>query len=219
MVATELEELEQAWVKANLRVVGRAFDLFMEAGEWPKVSDMRRWLAQQRLDADIEDVVRSRPIFDGELRPSHVDTLSLKVRHLRFIPEAERLLEVCAEIAREAAIVYRTPNVEPVLSSDVFPVESRLLMRAGDILLFEHASPLAGGGSDENSWRYFINETLVLDFEDVWNSDEFVAAQDQIHARLAAKRSQYGSPVRVLLNEEAFEYSIVDSGEVSIVEE
>jgi hypothetical protein len=201
------EERERHWIQGNSAVVERAFQLFMETGEWPKVSSIRRWLAQSHNDVDVQAVVDSRPLFQGEVRQVHQESVSLRIRHLRHVPEAADLLNLCVMIAQQAAVVYRTPEADLRVSSTDTEValaansDQRLLARAGLLLLWELPSPLAGGGSTEDSWQYFINESYVLEFEGVTTPEQFVAVQDRILTSITAQRQQYGLPSLAIANE------------------
>jgi len=69
---------------------------------------------------------------------------------------------------------------------------ARLLVRAGALLFTEQPSPLAGGGPVDDGWQYFVNESFILDFENVTSADEFVAVQDAILESRHSQRQQSG---------------------------
>ena len=58
-----------------------------------------------------------------------------------------------------------------------------LLMRSAPFLQGEQPSPLSGGGYGQDSWEYFINEDLIMDFQNIGTFDDFVRAQDAIAER------------------------------------
>lgn len=189
---------ESAWVDTHRVLLDRAFEDFMETGEWPKVASLRRWSAQERNDADVQAVVDSRPRFEGEVRGFHQEQVAMMIRHLRYLPKAEPLVNLCVVIARQGAVVYRTPGAELQVSSEDSEVaaaaagDARLISRAGTLLNSEQPSPFAGGGRGDDRWQYYINESFVLDFEHVANADEFVAVQNRILDARSAQRQQTG---------------------------
>lgn len=189
---------ERCWVETHRAIVERAFEVFMETGDWPKVQLLRRWFAQQHNDTDVQAVADGRPGFPGEMRTVHQEYVSLMVRHLRHLPLAAAVVNLCIVITQQAAVVYRTADAELRVSSTDVDVaaasagDARLLARAGALLFAEQPSPLAGGGPVEDGWQYYINESIVLDFEHVSSADDFVAVQDRILEERFAQRQQTG---------------------------
>lgn len=183
-----LELSEESWVGANLEIVQRALDVFLDTGEWPAPSALRRHFAQLGRDADIERIMRERPSRPGELRMLHEQSFTLHIRHLRYVPSASRLLAVCIAATRRAVEVYTGDAPEPKVSStDELLVEAaegdqRLLVRSGTLLQSEHPGPLSGGGYGPDHWEYWVNEHTILQFRDVTSADDFVARQDAIVA-------------------------------------
>ena len=173
------------WVNANRPVIERAFEVFMDTGEWPKTNELRRSFAQRGATVDVDAVVRSRPSRTGELRMLHEPNLVLNIRHLRYLSAADDVLRVCIVATRCAVNAYRGAGEPKIASTDPQIAESaggsdRVLIRAGTVLQGEHPGPLSGGGYGPDHWEHYVNEHTILDFEGVTTADEFVSAQDAI---------------------------------------
>jgi len=181
---------DKTWADANRRVVERAYSVFMETGEWPKLTELRRYFVQQYQPVDVDAVVRSQPHFPGELRPYQPDRLQLSIRHLRYVfQNASQLILICLAITRGAVDAYRSLDDPPRVTSEDPQIavlagnDKRMLIRAGQILQAEWPSPLAGGGSGPEHWDYFVNDALIMEFERAFTADDFVARQQAIAER------------------------------------
>lgn len=113
------------------------------------------------------------------------ELFTLQLRHLRYVPNAQPLVQVCLTVTRRAVEAYLGPDEARISSSDpqIAPMargEPPLLDRAPVLLLAEHPGPLGGGGSGPDGWSYDVNETTILEFRDIQSIDDFVARQQQI---------------------------------------
>jgi predicted nucleotide-binding protein len=119
--------------------------------------------------------------------------LSLAIRHLRYLPPAHQLIQICLAATRHAARKYRIPDAELKVSSDepeialVAGGNNDLLQLAGQLLDAELASPLAGGGPVGAGWSYFINDGLIRNYENVESADRFVEVQDALLSQYAQR--------------------------------
>lgn len=188
----EKDDPHRVWVETNRPLVDFAFGEFMSTGKWPKVALVRRHFAQLRQPIDVQAAADARPRHPGEMRQLHDESIRLSMRELRYVPNANSLVQVCLAIARRAAAVYLAPGDDEYLtvtsddpSISVMAADDRnLLCRAADLLLeSEHPAPVAGGGRNDDGWNLTVNEPTVMDFENVASADDFVAAQDKIIAR------------------------------------
>lgn len=186
-------ESSEAWVERHREVVEDALRVFLDTGEWPKVTDLRRHFAQLGRIIDVQEVVDSKPRHVGEIRPMYQESLSLRVRQLRYMPEGQSLVAITLAALQRAVEVYLTKGaVLKVDSSDpaitaAAAGDHRALLRAGGFLMAEQSGPFAGGGTREDGWDCWINEGLILDFQGVTTADEFVERQDQIAERYAGQ--------------------------------
>jgi predicted nucleotide-binding protein len=179
-------DLNDEWVEKNRTVVDESFRQFMETGEWPKTSELRRHFAVLRQDIDVQAVANTRPSFPGELRGVFQQDVSMSIRQLRYLPRAQMLVNICLAIARRAAVQYRAEDaVLQVSSSDpavLAPAgqDRRLVARAAKVLGSEQPSPIGPYGGPEDEFTLWINELCATLFENVFSADDFIAAQDRV---------------------------------------
>jgi hypothetical protein len=186
---------DQAWVDNHRQIIERAFAVFIETGQWPKLSELRRHFARLGQQVDLDEIIRSQPHFPGEMRPYHPDYLQLNIRHLRYVRQtATQLIIICLTITRRAVDAYLASDDQPRVTSDDPQIaalagnDSRIIIRAGSVLDAEWPGPLGGGGSTgSDQWEYFPNEALVMEFQRVVSADDFVAHQQKV-----AERHQQG---------------------------
>jgi hypothetical protein len=189
---------EKVWVDTNRPVVERAYAVFIETGQWPKVSELRRHFARLNQGVDVEEVVRSEPPFPGEMRQAYREHLTLRFRHLRYVWQtAPHLVTLCLAITRRAVAAYLSDAAEPRVSNDDLELiglagaDLRLLLRAGQVLQAEWPGPLGGGGSGPDQWFYLPNDALITKFRGVTNADDFVARQREIGQANAHEMAKY----------------------------
>ncbi len=174
------------WVEKNRTVVDEAFRQFVETGEWPKTTDLRRHFAIIRQEVDVQAVANARPSFPGEMRGVFQQDLSMSIRQLRYLPAAQILVNVCLTMARQAAVLYRTKDaVLQISSSDpamLAPAgqNRQLVARAAKVLGSEQPSPVVPYGGPEDEFTLWINEPYATLFETVFTPEAFVAAQDGV---------------------------------------
>ena len=177
------------WIETNRPLADFAFGVFMSTGKWPKVAAARRHFARLRQPFDVQAAADARPRHPGEMRQLHDEHVRLSMRELRYVPNANPLIQVCLAIARRAAAAYVAPGDDEYLTvtSDDPSVKAmagndrNLLYRAADLLLeSEHPSPIAGGGRGDDGWSLTVNEPTVMDFENVASAADFIAVQDKI---------------------------------------
>lgn len=183
------EDDERRWVESNRDIVERAFEVFLESGEWPKAADLRRFFAQRGRTLDIEKALSEKPRLEGQFSVAHDDTFRLRIRDLRYVPRAQPLIHVCLAATRRAVEAYLSIDAEPKVTSTDPAVavmaggDASLLLRAGQLLQAEHPGPLGGGGSGPDHWEYWVNDHTILDFKDVATPDAFVERQNEILSR------------------------------------
>lgn len=189
---------EQDWVSSNRSVIEEAFSIFLEIGEWPKVDDLDRLLASRYQDVDVQDIVDSKPHVPGEARQYHQSYLTLAIRHLRYVPRATPLLYICLAAARQSAKQFRRKDGELNVSSTMNEVsavaggDDLLLLRAGQLLARESATPVGpGGGPTDGGWTYSVNGKMSLKYEKVFSPDDFVKVQDEILGAYAERHPPY----------------------------
>ena len=194
---------DELWVSANREVVERAFDVFVETSEWPKVADLRRHFARLRRDLDVAQAVKDKPRVPGEMRPVYEEALILKIRHLRYVPRAQPLVQVCLAATRRAVEAYLSDETQPKVTSTDQQIavmaggDERLLIRAGALLQAEPAGPLSGGGFGPDHWDYWINDATVMTYEGAATPAAFVERQERLLQKDAEQLSQYmASPAR-----------------------
>jgi hypothetical protein len=177
---------DRAWVEEHREVVARAFQMYVDTGEWPKVADLRRFFAQRGQVLDVEAIANSRPRFAGEVRSFLQEALVLRIRQLRYLPIAQPLLQVCLAATRKAVEIYLTQGADPKVSSSDPQIagmagsDVNLLARAGPFLSADQPSPLSGGSYGSDAWEFFINEGVILDFQNLGTLDDFVRRQEKI---------------------------------------
>ena len=134
---------------------------------------------------DIAAIVASRPRFPGEVRSFHQEAFNLRFRHLRYVPIASPLLQVCMATTRRAVQPYLTQGTEPKVSSADSQIagmagnNQHILIRAGTFLSSDQPTPLGGGSYGTDAWEFFINEEVIMDFQDISTVDDFVRRQDR----------------------------------------
>lgn len=193
-VETSSTEHERQWVESNRAVIDEALLWFMRSGEWPKVSELQRLFATRYQDLDVQAVADSKPKVPGETRAVYQESLTLAIRHLRYLPTAQPMIQICLTAARVAGRRYRTPDAELTISSQEPEIaamaggDGRLLSRAGSVLVAEQANPVSRAGTSEDGWIASINDRFVREYENVLSADDYVAIQNRLLAQFARQR-------------------------------
>jgi hypothetical protein len=182
-------------------VVQRAFQWFMQTGEWPEVRALQRKYAQDgQGNVDVQAVVSSKPTPPGLAQEVNRQYLKLGVRHLVTLREAAQLLDLLVVVSNRAAEIYRSSETESEVGSDDPAVADYItrisrglpaqgpqviLRRLPKLVVGDFPSPVHGNLDvfGDNGWRMAIDDHNVLDFDDVKSPVDYVERQGNVLER------------------------------------
>jgi hypothetical protein len=181
----------KAWVEKNTILVDAAYQLFLVDGTWPDVLSLQRRFDRTDSDVEVQRAVDAKPRVTWEARPLHADRLALQLRHLMWLPEAKRLVDVCLQAVQRAVESYLSADDPPVVTSEdrltTFPSDRHggLALRAYEVLRLEHPSPFGGSSRTDTRWEIQVDPRFARRFRDVRTVAEFVTRQDEIRAEMS----------------------------------
>ena len=176
-------EDDSDWFSKNRELLDMVFDCFMRDGEWPKVATLRRQLFQQGTKGiDVEAVANSKPAIPAQLTMAIQERITLGARHLRHMPKATTLLDLLVHLTNEAVRAYQNDGEAPSVhydNPDFFKFDSTTIIRLLPFITADYPNPVGGGNYGEE-WSLFVNEALILEFEEVTSPSDYVDRQTAI---------------------------------------
>lgn len=168
------------WFDDNRPVLETAFDIFPDEGEWPQVGALRRLLHRRGVrDVDVQEIANAKPPIPAYSTPAIQDRIFLGVRHLLRIPKADPLLRLLVDVTNEGVLAYSGTDEQPSVHYDnprFFKYDSNTLIRLVPLISSDYPNPF-GGGNYGDEWVLFVNDALILDFEDVEGPLDYLQRQ------------------------------------------
>jgi hypothetical protein len=180
----------KAWVEANAALVEAAYQQFLVDGVWPDVLSLQRRFDRTESDVEVQSVVDAKPRVAFEARPLHADRLTLQLRHLMWVRNADRLVEICMHMVQLAVLSYLSADDPPAVTSEdplvKFPADRHrgLALRAFEVMKLEHPSPFGGAWTNGARWAISIDPRFARRFRGVRTVAELVARQDEIRGEM-----------------------------------
>jgi hypothetical protein len=180
-------EQARSWVEKYQAGLNAAFQLYLQTGEWPVITDLQRHFDRNGVNVDAQEMADSKPTVEGQRWVARADFLSLQIRHLMWLDEAQQLVRICMNATEIAVEAYMSDMEPPQVTSDhpisPFPFQdSPTKLRAYNVMLMDSPSPFSGGGMSETSWNMLVDTRFARNFKGVTSAAEFCAVQDGIRA-------------------------------------
>jgi hypothetical protein len=186
----------KAWVEANQPVIDAVYQLFLDTGEWPTVSDLQRNFDRGSITIDIQEVLNAKPRVLNEARLVSPERFTLEVRHLMWVENARPLVNICVAAVQRAVDAYLSDEPDPLVTSEdsltIFPSDRSggLRKRSYGVLTRENPSPFGGSSlNEEGHWRINVDGRFARRFRDVQTVDDYIACQDEIRRDIAREAS------------------------------
>jgi hypothetical protein len=192
---TELSDRD--WAEKYLPMVRLAFQGFARDGAWPSVDTVQRALDRDDQQVDVRKGLQEMPRLAGEARTIAASEVNIPIRILRYLPEAEHVVELCVELVQRAVQVYFSDTDPLQLSSrDTWvalqPVDDELRV-AARLVLADFPNPFAGGGTGPDGyWSLSINGALARRFKDVSSIDSYLARQQELRGETLQELAAFG---------------------------
>ncbi len=168
------------WFKDNRTVLEIAFDIFLAEGEWPQVGTLRRLLHQRGIrGVDVQTIANSKPPIPAYSTMAIQDRVFLGVRHLLQLPKADPLLRLLVDATNEGVLAYSGTDEQPAVHYDnprFFKYDSETLIRLVPLISSDYPNPFGGGNYGEE-WVLFVNDALILEFEEVTGPVDYLRRQ------------------------------------------
>jgi hypothetical protein len=179
---------DQRWQEENHFLLTTVFQWFLTHEEWPDVAPLQHFLYQGGdRTTNVQAAANARPAIPGQFAPGILPSIWLGARHLLDFDAADTLLDLTVRAANAAVEVFLHASVPgeqaslPSAAVRVRPVigQRNALRLVPKFVSTDHPTPFAGG-SQGDGWVLGINGSLVMEFENVGNSEEYVARQLKI---------------------------------------
>jgi hypothetical protein len=108
----------EAWVARYEPMVSLAFQSFLQDDEWPNLDALQRALDRAGRDINVRSALQELPREDGEARAAFPTNFHLPLRALRYLREAEPVLQGCVDLVQRAVEIYLSDAGELRLTSD-----------------------------------------------------------------------------------------------------
>ena len=178
---------DEQWREENPDLLKEVFQWFLTHGEWPDVAPFQHSLFQKGDRATkVQSVANARPAIPGHFAPGMLPSIWLGARHLLQMKDADTLLKLTVKATKAAVDAFLSAPVpgKPVsLRSAAVgastPEQLSTLPLIPNFVGGDQPAPLVGGGT-VNDWVMGVNEPVVMEFERVESSEDYVARQLRI---------------------------------------
>jgi hypothetical protein len=180
---------DEEWLDRNLTLLELVLQWFLDHNEWPKVEPLQRTLYRTGdRETKVREIANARPSIPGQTNFGVNPVIQLSARHLIRIPAAQNLLEatVVATVAAVKAFLSSEDLDQQVSikSEDVratWPhADDEILRLLPPFVWSDHPTPFAGGGGGVEGWSLMVDENLIMRFEGVTTSKQYVERQLEI---------------------------------------
>jgi len=174
---------DQLWLEENFRLLTEVFQWFLRRGEWPEVEALQHAMFQTGdRTTKVREIANSRPSIPGQFSLAFKPTIPLGARHLIRIPAAATLLTVTVVATRLA--VAKFLSAEPGEHVSLVSLEiqgltlgqASTLERLPNFTMSDNPTAFAGGGGTPD-WTVGIDRDLVMEFEGIESSSDYVDRQ------------------------------------------
>ncbi len=166
-------------------MVSSVFASWLETGQWPPLDDVQRNIDRRQLPIDVTQAFEAMPRSPGEQRSFMPSVLSLPIRILRFLPDANGILDICLVLVRRTGELYVSEAATFDVRHDdpaLAPYDPLLASRAASLVGSDYPTPFggtSGGGGDWTLQGYVQN---VRRFRGVESLSDYVETQRKILA-------------------------------------
>ena len=199
-------EADRSWVEMYRPMIRLAYDAFCRESSWPDLDTLQRAVDRSDIDIDVREALQVLPREAGETRSLFPTQFYLPLRMLRFLPEAEGVLDICFELVRRAVETYFSDSdMLTITSKDSWFAwqfsTSRDGLIAVRLLMADFPSPIGGGGiNSDGNWSLGINGTMARRFRDIRSIDDYFDRQRELKRE---SQEQLASLVSASLTAEA----------------
>jgi len=176
-------------VDAHRKLLTRVFTEFAATGQWPQLEVLQREFDRRTEQVDVRQLIDEMPRPPGAAPAADQMGCVIPIALLRYMPEAERYLRVCAAIVRKAVDLYMNSDASPlnIRSDDSDLVEEAdgeldVVVRAGQLLYSAYPRPFPQALADHQSWLLLADGSARA-FRDVTTINDYLDRQSVIRAR------------------------------------
>jgi len=175
-----LDDATHRWAVQHRDFLAVVYEAFNEEGDWPQRGVLQRRLVREGKLIDFGQLAVELPQQLGHREAPPEERIVLRLFALRYLDEAQDLLQQFVEALKLAANRYRSDEDEPVLGRR--DLTERLGMSDSDAtklsrVLLREARFLGSGTTEVTDWERQIYDQGLVRFLEVANIDDYLAVE------------------------------------------